>query len=258
MWLRTVVVLVVLAVHGRCDDAPGSATFGVSGVLSGLVQPRLSAAALRLGRLERNLERLRGRIQEAAEIDGQAFIEDINERLDHVEAKTDHCDSEKEIRCGRDTLECVNTLLLCDGRADCHNGYDESDQVCSVGPAVVGNVFTGTAHWTGCRPREDHPVKVTVTQTYKSKFFGARLIVKGIISADFTEGEGEHHEYQGKGYYVYGRKRLVLFPENEEDAKKHLGVVCDFIHGNDKTAECTLASETSLHPCAKFHVTLQE
>lgn len=257
MWYRVVVVLAAVSAV-LCQDQSGPALFGARGAAAGFTEPRLGTAALRLGRIESNLEKLRERINEAAKVDGQAFINDIEDRLDHVEAKTDHCDSDKEIRCGRDTLECVNTLLLCDGNEDCHNGYDESDKVCNAGPAVIGNVFSGTAHWTACRPKHDHPVKVTITQTYKSKFFGARLIVKGIVTSDAAEDEGGHHEYDVKGYYVYGKKRLALFPANADDARLHLGVVCDFVHGNDSTAECTLGSEASLDTCASFHVTLQE
>lgn len=260
MWYRVVVVLAALSAV-RCQDqnaGGGPAAFGSRGAAAGFMEPRLGTAAMRLGHIESSLEKLRERINEASKVDGQAFIDDIEERLDHVEAKTDHCDSEKEIRCGRETLECVNTLLLCDGHEDCHNGYDESEHVCDAGPAVIGNVFTGTAHWTSCRPKHDHPIKITITQTYKSKFFGARLIVKGVVTSDAAEDEGGHHEYEAKGYFVYGKKRLVLFPANDDDARQHLGVLCDFVHGNDNTAECKLGSEASLHECASFHVTLQE
>jgi hypothetical protein len=63
-------------------------------------------------------------------------------------AITDHCDSTKEVRCGHDTEECVNTLLLCDGQNDCHNGWDEDSKTCS-GKSVnmwIPRVSAATAH----------------------------------------------------------------------------------------------------------------
>lgn len=67
-------------------------------------------------------------------------------------------------------------------------------------------------------------------------------------------------EFEVKGYYVYGKKRLALFPVGSTTtaAKEHLGVVLDFVHGNDVTAEGIFTHEGSLLTAAKFHVTLQQ
>lgn len=226
----------------------------------GLIEPRLASSGMRIARLEKAIGELKSRLQDARKVDPEGFLNDLNDRIDHVEAVKDHCDSNKEIRCGHDTLECVNTLLLCDGQKDCHNGWDESDKTCSAGPAKAGNVFTGTASWTSCRNRPDHPIKLTITGTYKANFFGARLGVRGTVSVDFTEEghEAEHHDFDVRGYYVFGKKRLALFPLSAEVAREHLGVVCDFVHGNDVTAECILTHEGTLLTCAKIHVSLQQ
>lgn len=227
--------------------------------LRGFIEPRLGASATRIARLDEQLGELKKKIEEAKKVDPRGFLNDLHERIDHVEAVTDHCDSKKEVRCGYETLECVNTLLLCDGQKDCHNGWDESERTCSAGPAKAGNVFTGTATWVSCRNRQDHPVKITITGTYKANFFGARIGVRARVTADFVDdNETDHHEFDAKGYYVFGKKRLALFPITEALAREHLGIVCDFVHGNDVTAECTFVSEGSLNPCAKIHVTLQQ
>lgn len=230
-----------------------------------LIEPRLAASALRLARIEKELGELKHRIDEAKKIDPEGFIVDLNERIDHVEAIKDHCDSAKEIRCGHETLECVNSLLLCDGVKDCHNGWDESDKTCSAGPAKSGNTFTGTATWVSCQNRHDHPIKVTLTGTYKAKFFGARVGVRAKVAIDLVDDpeHEDHREFEVQGYYVYGFKKLVLAPreidyDHPEAFRQHLAVVCSFIHGNDKTAECVLTHEGSKHVCAKFHATLQE
>lgn len=257
MW-SCVLAIVAVASLATAQDVGPAAEGGVPAGIRGFLEPRLAATGIRLARLERDVKELHSRIEEAKKIDPQGFIDDLEERIDHVEAKTDHCDSNKEVRCGHDTLECVNTLLLCDGQEDCHNGWDESAKTCSAGPVKSGNTFVGTAHWTSCQNRDDHPVKITITGTYKAKFFGARIGVRGLVSADFVDNEHEHREFEVKGFYVYGKKRLLLFPKTEQAAREHMGVVCDFIHGNDRTAECIFTHEGTLFNCATFHVNLQD
>ena len=36
-----------------------------------------------------------------------------------------------EVQCGWETFDCVSTLLMCDGRNHCYNGWDESEETCS-------------------------------------------------------------------------------------------------------------------------------
>lgn len=258
MWSCALALLAVAA-FAAGDEQLGAAVAGAPG-LRGLLEPRLAATAYRLGRLEKQIEETKRRIEEARKVDPQGFLFDLHERIDHVEAVKDHCDSNKEIRCGHETLECVNTLLLCDGQKDCHNGWDENEKTCSAGSIKAGSVFSGTATWVSCRNRLDHPVTITITGTYKANFFGPRLGVRGTVSADLLDDDDKehHHEFDVKGYYVYGKKRLALFPADDDVyAHEHLGVLCDFVHGNDATAECIFTHEGSLHTCAKIHVSLQ-
>lgn len=249
MWRFLLAVAALVSVTTGDDSVP-------SGIRQ-LFEPRLMASGVRLMRLEKAVGVVHHRIEDAKKVDPQGFLDDLNDRIDHVEAKTDHCDTRREVRCGRDSLECVSTMLLCDGHDDCHNGWDEDHHTCSHGPAVSGNVFVGTAHWTSCLNREDHPVKLTITGTYRPKFFGARIGVRGLVSADFVEGHHEHAEFEVKGFYVFGTKRLALFPKSGQAKREHLGVMCDFVHGNDVTAECRFTHEGSLLDCAHFHVNLQ-
>lgn len=254
MWSSVIAILAVAALAAGEETAP-------TGGFRQYFEPRLGASGLRLARLEKELGELATKLTEAKKIDPQGFIDDLNDRIDHVEAVTDHCDSTKEVRCGHDTEECVNTLLLCDGTKDCHNGFDEDAKTCSNGPIKAGNVFAGTATWVSYQNRADHPIKVTITGVAKSSFFGSRLLVRGKVSADFVDDDtADLKEFEVKGYYVYGKKRLALFPVGSTTtaAKEHLGVVLDFVHGNDITAEGIFTHEGSLLTAAKFHVTLQQ
>jgi hypothetical protein len=242
--LRSLVLLAVVCL-AAADESP------VGAGLRGFVEPRLLATSMRIGRLERVIKDLKHEIHEAAEVDAQGFIDEVSARLDGIEATVAPlCSSKKDIPCGRDSVECVSTLLLCDGHEDCHNGWDEDEHTCSVGPIVSGNVFTGTATWTHCRLLPDHPVQLRITKVLKPKFFGARLGVQARLCPNYQDQD--HKGYDVKGYYVYAYKRLVLAPV--DDDKDHLGVVCSWNHGDDSRAECKLVSKATLAECAHFFV----
>lgn len=243
--LRSLVLLAVVC-YAAADEGAG---------LRALAEPRLAASGVRLARLERTIKHLKQEIEDAAKIDPQGFIDEINARLDAVE-KPPCGGSRKDLRCGRDSVECVSTLLLCDGKEDCHNGWDEDEHVCSPGPIKAGNVFSGTASWTSCRLRKDHPFSLQIVGVLKAKYFGARLGVRGRITADYVEDDHDAVSYEVKGYYVYGKKALVMVPL--EDGSRRMGVVCRWNHGDDERAECHLVQEGSLHECADVFVTLHE
>jgi hypothetical protein len=247
MW-RVVAVLAALAAVASSDERPG---------LRALFEPRLLGAGLRQVRLERQIADVHKKLEEAKKVDPEAFFNDINDRIDHVEAS--NCENKQhDIRCGGHSLECVSTLLLCDGVKDCHNGWDESAKTCSPGPAVSGNEFVGTAHWVSCDTHDDHPVKIIITGTYVPKFFGARIGVRATLIADFTDPDDHSHkEIHFRGMYTLGKKRLILVPQDTQAAKEHLGIICDFVHGNDETAECVFKDEASPLTCATIHVNLQ-
>jgi hypothetical protein len=249
--LRSLVLLAVVCL-AAADESP------VGAGLRAFVEPRLVATSMRIGRLERVIKDLKHEIDEAAKIDPQGFIDEVNARLDGV--KKPRCgDPRRNIPCGRDSVECVSTLLLCDGQEDCHNGWDEDEHTCSAGPMKVGNVLSGTVTWTHCKLRKDHPVQFQITAVAKPKFFGARLVVRARLSADYEEGhEEKHRTYDLKGYYVYGRKRLVLLPVPESKYTEKMGLLCSFNHGDDKRAECKLVQEATLSECANVFLTIQD
>jgi hypothetical protein len=130
------------------------------------------------------------------------------------------------------------------------DGKDE--HVCSPGPIKAGNVFSGTATWTSCRLRKDHPVSLQIVAVKKAKFFGARLGVRARITADYVEDDHDAVSYEVKGYYVYGKKVLVLVPL--ESGSRRMGAVCRWNHGDDERAECHLVQQGSLHECADFFI----
>lgn len=249
--LRSLVLLAVVCLTAA-DDVPGG--------FRGLVEPRLIASGIRIARLEKEINGLKQKIEDAAKIDPARFINEINARLDDAEPK--RCSGERDVYCGRDSVECVSSLVMCDGVNDCHNGWDEDEDTCDAGPIKAGNVFAGTVTWKSCRLRKDHPVQFQIVGVAKPKFFGARLGVRVRVTVDWDEEDSEHHHvehhdsYELKGYYVYGKKRLVLVPVDTDSSEK--GIVCTFNRGDDKRAECHLVSESTLSNCADFFVTLQE
>jgi hypothetical protein len=235
--LRSLVLLAVVCCATAAD-------------LKALAEPRLATSAIRMARLEKTIQRLKQEVEDAAKVDPQGFLDEINARLDAVEKPCGG--SKKDLRCGRDSVECVSSLLLCDGREDCHNGWDEDEHVCSPGPIKAGNVFSGTATWTSCRLRKEHPVTLQIVAVKKAKFFGSRLAVRARLTADYVEDDHASVSYEVKGYYVYGMKTLVLIPI--ESGSRHLGTICRWNHGDDERAECHLVQEGSLQECAEFFV----
>jgi len=247
--LRSLVLLAVVCLAAADSDQGAP----VTGIRS-LAEPRLLSSGIRIARLEKTLNELKTTIEEAGKIDPAGFLREINVRLDKVEKG--RCENPKDLPCGRDSSECISTLLLCDGKDDCHNGWDEDEQVCEVGPIVAGNVFSGTATWTHCKLRKEHPVSVQITTVLKPKFFGPRLIVKARVTADFAEDDVDARSFDVKGYYIFGKKRLVLIPVDQDSSEK--GVVCTWNRGDNSRAECKLVNEATLSECASFFVTLQQ
>jgi hypothetical protein len=220
------------------------------------MEPRLAVSALRIYQLEQHIEKLKGRIEEARHVDPERFINDMDARLDHLEGN--HCDKH-EFQCGSDGQECISDLFICDGHKDCHNGHDEDKSVCTDAPVKPGNVFTGMIHWTGCLTRDDHPTTLTITGTKRFHYFSARIGVQGIATSSFTDGHGEKHEQRMEvhGGYNYANRRMVLFPAHYGPHAGHLGLACEFAHGDFERADCQLLYEATLHKCAEMHLVLE-
>jgi Annelid erythrocruorin linker subunit C-terminus len=81
--------------------------------------------------------------------------------------------------------------------------------ICAAGPAKSGNVFTGTAEWVSCQSRHDHPVKVTITGVARANFFGARLIVRGKVAADFVD-DPDHVRITRRSNVNYLRNNTLM------------------------------------------------
>lgn len=203
--------------------------------------------------MERKLASLRKKLDEAEKVDPERFIHEMEARVDAIEGT--HC-PKKEFQCGGNEQECVSDILVCDGRKDCHNGHDEDDDVCDTSPVKAGNTFSGTSHWTGCRIRDDHVSRITITGTTRRKFFQNKIWVRGHLESDLEiDGHTKTSSFDAKGYYSFANRRLVLIPTDDTD--HHIPVVCDFDRGDSERATCHRVLEASLHECAELHVSLE-
>jgi hypothetical protein len=249
--------LVLAALIGLAVADEGQAGIGgglLGGRLQGLAEPRLAVNAIRIHQLEKHIGKLKARIEEASHVDPSRFADELDARLSAIEGN--HCEK-KEFQCGSSGQECISDLFICDGHKDCHNGHDEDEEVCSTAPVKPGNVFTGLLHWKDCILREDHLTHLTITGTKRMKFFPARVGVQAVINSVYTDKEGEHsRKFNLKGGYNFANRRLVLFPSGEEKGY-NLGVKCEFNHGDNERADCTLLTEASLHECAVAHLALE-
>lgn len=250
MW--RLLVLLAAAVLAAADEAPAG------GPLAGMrmaVEPRLGSMGIRIAVMEKHLHDLEHEIDDAAKVDPAGFVEAMHSRLDEIEGPV--CADKHDVYCGRDSVECISSLMLCDGVVDCHNGWDEADSTCSPDQVKAGNVFSGTATWHRCLTRAPHPVQIHITGTYRPDFFRARMGVRANIGVDFIEEEGRHRTVDAKGYYIFGKKYLVLVPRYAHRAPEHLGFVCKFDLGSDEKASCHIVHEATLTECADFHAVLE-
>jgi hypothetical protein len=236
------------------DSSPvGGGLFG--GRLQGVIEPRMMVNAIRIHDLEKQAEKLRKRIDEAKHVDPERFVNDLSARLEHIEGT--HCDK-KEFQCGSNGQECISDLFVCDGINDCHNGHDEDAAVCSKSAVKPGNVFTGMVHYTDCLTRDDHPVTVRITGTKVFKFFTSRVGVQAVVTSTYKGAHGEEktRSFDMHGGYNFANHRLVLIPKHAY-GKAHLGLKCEFGHGDNERADCQLLTEASLHECAQVHLALE-
>lgn len=251
MRLLVSVLAAVLVVAQADDDHRSTGAHGRSRHF----EPRLLASAMRISRLDHEIEELKHEIEEAEKIDPFGFILEMHDRLDEIEGS--NC-LPHHVQCGWQSFDCVSTLVVCDGHRDCYNGWDESEEVCSHGPIRAGNVFSGMANWQSCLPWREHHVSFKITGVMTSKLYPSRL---GVAIHTIADVPHEHIHIEGdmEGVYIYGQKRLVVVPQWEDRLKGRylLKLVCDFNHGDDKRADCHLVHEGSLEECAEIHVTLK-
>jgi len=233
---------------------------GVGGVfggrLAGIVEPRLASNAIRIVQLEKHIEKLRTRIEEAEHVDPERFVNDLRARLDHIEGN--HCDAH-EFQCGSDGQECISDLFVCDGHNDCHNDHDEDKDVCSTVPVKAGHVLRGLVHWTDCLLRDDHIASLNIISTRRFKFFQPRVVIHASLTTTFKNQEGEEvtREIPMHGGYNFANRRFRLFPDEHDADSPHLTLTCEFDHGDDERTDCFIETELTQHKCASVHLTLE-
>jgi hypothetical protein len=253
--MRLCSLLVAAALLGCAlgDESQGGL---LGGRLSAVIEPRLGANIIRIQQLERHIEQVKARIEEAKNADPEKFVDEIEARLSTLEGT--HC-KDREFQCGDNGQECISDLFVCDGHKDCHNGHDEDEEICDTSPVSAGNIFTGMMHWKDCLIREDHLSHVTITTTKRYKFFSSRIVVNAIATSVREDKEGHQVSYKHRliGYYNFSNRRLLLRPIKSERKGNNLGLRCEFNHGDDERADCQLLTEASLHVCAEVHLTLE-
>jgi len=261
--MTTLRVLLVVGLVGltlaRRNGGDGGGLFG--GRAAALMDPRLGINIARIIQLEKHIETIRERLEEAKEVDPEQFVDDVNARMEKLEES--HCE-DHEFQCGEER-ECVSDLFICDGHDDCHNAHDEDDDVCSTDPVKPGNILTGVAEWKSCLERDDHLVSLNIISMKRFKFFPGRLIVRAISEATFEDDEGHEatESYHLRGYYNFANRQLWLIHDDDShddasDDDTNMALKCDFDHGDDERADCELVYRGSMHVCAEIHLSLEE
>nr|4V93_C1 Chain C1, EXTRACELLULAR HEMOGLOBIN LINKER L2 SUBUNIT [Lumbricus terrestris]4V93_C6 Chain C6, EXTRACELLULAR HEMOGLOBIN LINKER L2 SUBUNIT [Lumbricus terrestris]4V93_CD Chain CD, EXTRACELLULAR HEMOGLOBIN LINKER L2 SUBUNIT [Lumbricus terrestris]4V93_CI Chain CI, EXTRACELLULAR HEMOGLOBIN LINKER L2 SUBUNIT [Lumbricus terrestris]4V93_CN Chain CN, EXTRACELLULAR HEMOGLOBIN LINKER L2 SUBUNIT [Lumbricus terrestris]4V93_CS Chain CS, EXTRACELLULAR HEMOGLOBIN LINKER L2 SUBUNIT [Lumbricus terrestris]4V93 len=251
----------ILADHHQPSGGGGGSYGGGGGgggpfgrLFSDQLDPRLGANAFLIIRLDRIIEKLRTKLDEAEKIDPEHFVSEIDARVTKIEGT--HCEK-RTFQCGGNEQECISDLLVCDGHKDCHNAHDEDPDVCDTSVVKAGNVFSGTSTWHGCLAREDHVTRITITASKRRKFFTARIWLRALVESELERhGENVTSSFNAKGYYNFASRRLILLPTDDHD--DHLAVVCSFNRGDNERAECHRVTEATLHQCADLFVTLEE
>jgi len=250
------VCLALLAVGlVAAEEEQSGGLFG--GRLRGLVEPRLASNALRIVQLEKHIEKLKKRIEEAEHVDPEGFLHELQAKLDDLEDS--HCE-EHEFQCGSSGQECISDLFVCDGHDDCHNAHDEDKHVCSTVPVKAGHILRGMVHWEDCVVREDHLLTVNIISTRRFKFFSARILIKAVMTVEYKNDEGEEvtKEFEMTGGYNFANRRFRIFPDHPEEAAVHFVLTCDFDHGDDERTDCHIETELTGHQCATVHLALEE
>jgi hypothetical protein len=245
--------LVLLIVHGRAEESEGQGgLFG--GRLQGVLEPRLAVNAIRYHDLEKHVEKLRARIEEAKHADPQRFLHDIDARLTEIEGT--HCEH-NEFQCGDNGQECISDLFICDGHKDCHNGHDEDKDVCDSSAVSAGKTFSGITHWTDCLNLPDHTSHLTIIGTRRTNHFSARIGISAIVTSVLKQGgEEKMRHYEMHGGYNFANRRIFLIPKYEY-GQANMALECVFDHGDFERLDCKIETEASQHVCAESHLSLQ-
>jgi len=248
--LRLLILCVLVVCSTQVDEHSG----GFGSRIASVMEPRLGVNIARIIQLEKHIEKIRERLEEAKHVDPEQFVDDVTARIHKLEGS--HCE-EKEFQCG-EMEECIHDLFVCDGHNDCHNHYDEDEHVCSTEPVKAGNIFTGMVHWTSCQQREDHVIHINIVSMKRFKYFPGRLVIRAVVESIHDEdGKEVTEKIHVHGGYNFAHRRLVLIPDDEQHEDERLAIRCEFDHGDDERADCEMVFQGSLHKCAEIHVSLE-
>jgi hypothetical protein len=93
--LRLIVLAALVLVGPALAQNGGHGVFG--GRMASAIEPRLGVNIARIIQLEKHIERIRERLEEAKHVDPEQFVDDLNARIHKLEAS--HCE-EREFQCG--------------------------------------------------------------------------------------------------------------------------------------------------------------
>jgi len=195
-------------------------------------------------------EQLKDLEEEFAQLSADPAPEDVARAKARVRKLEGTTCPEKEVSCRGDWPECVHHLLVCDGRKDCHNGFDEDERVCDGSIVRVGSSFRGIVHWHRCVISDDHYWTFTITATKRSPFFTNRTFLRATITREYEDATAV--SYTAKGYYVYAARKLVLTAD--EGTHADVVTICTFNFGDNDQAECKIVLESSLDECGLVRV----
>lgn len=243
MWSRGVILLLTLAAAALAFDRDAAK--------EKLTDFRIRSQNLHVDELEGELEKLEHSFDKLSAPLEKSEVDRLRARV--LRIQPDPCGTYK-VSCGGDNPECVHNLLVCDGVNDCSNGHDEDPFVCSLDVVRVGSTFTGVTHWSSCKEAHDHTTVITITASYRSKYFGPRAWVRATVTNELSEDPRDYKQssYNAKGYFVFASRKLVLIPDG--DAPDRFSTSCAFHFGDYDHADCRVLQEGSGNECAKLRV----
>nr|BAU46568.1 L4 linker protein of V1 giant hemoglobin [Lamellibrachia satsuma] len=108
--------------------------------------------------------------------------------------------------------QCISKLAVCDGVADCKNGNDEKESVCT-NHTPLGSTWGGDLEWVGCAAHRSKRVYVVITRAWHEDFFPTRQKVAATLVFSWVEnGQTMTNTEQVEGHYCYGGHALELNP----------------------------------------------
>lgn len=218
---------------------------------SRIFDPRLGANVLKIIQIEKHIEKIKDRLEEAKQVDVERFVHEMSARLDSLE--TSHC-GDREFQCGGENAhECISDLFVCDGQPDCHNHQDEDDDFCSIEPVRPGRLMKGIEKWTGCIDAKITEVfyNQTVVSLKRSKHFPSIAYLRFFVVISTVIDDKEiitENTYEAT--YSFADRHLLMRVDDEEDHFYGFLFICHFARGDNDRAVCEAQMEGSKEVCA--------